>query len=75
MASAFDFLTVAGFLGILLVYLQYTHRDMRALTQLMIPIIGLAVSNQIGNAGQPAFALILIVASAGYVCLVLKKWA
>jgi hypothetical protein len=41
----------------------------------MIPIIGLAVSNQIGNAGQPAFALILIVASAGYVCLVLKKWA
>jgi hypothetical protein len=75
MATTFDFLTVAGFVAILLIYFYYTERGLGTLVRLMIPTAALAVSNQIGNSGQSVFALILIVASAGYVCLVLKKWA
>ena len=73
METAFDFLTVACFAGLVIVFFQFTRRDTRTLMQLMISVAAFAIANQLGNAGLPIFALILIVAGAGYAALVLQK--
>jgi predicted branched-subunit amino acid permease len=73
METAFDFLAVACFAGLVIAYFQFTERDTRTLLHLMIPAAAFAIANQIGNAGLPLFALILIVAGAGYAALVVKK--
>ena len=73
METAFDFLTVACFAGLVIVFFQYTKRDPRTLMQLMISGAAFAIANQLGNAGLPIFALILIVAGAGYAALVVQK--
>jgi len=73
METAFDFLTVACFAGLVIVFFQFTKRDTRTLMQLMIAGAAFAIANQLGNAGLPIFALILIVAGAGYAALVVQK--
>ena len=73
METAFDFLTVACFAGLVIVFFQFTKRDARTLMQLMISGTAFAIANQLGNAGLPIFALILIVAGAGYAALVVQK--
>jgi len=73
METAFDFLTVACFAGLVIVFFQYTKRDPRTLMQLMISGAAFAIANHLGNAGLPIFALILIVAGAGYAALVVQK--
>jgi hypothetical protein len=72
METAFDFLTVACFAGLVIAYLQFTKRA-RTLMHLMISGAAFAIANQVGNAGLPMFALILIVAGAGYAALVVQK--
>ena len=73
METAFDFLTVACFAGLVIVFFQFTKRDTRTLMQLMISGAAFAIANQLGNAGLPIFALILIVVGAGYATLVVQK--
>ena len=73
METAFDLLTVACFAGLVIAYFQWTERDTRTLLHLMVPAVAFAVGNQIGNAGLPLFALVLIVAGVGYAALVVKK--
>jgi len=73
METAFDFLTVACFAGLVIVFFQFTKRDTRTLMQLMIAGAAFAIANQLGNAGLPIFALILIVVGAGYAALVVQK--
>ncbi len=73
METAFDFLTVACFAGLVIVFFQFTKRDTRTLMQLMISGAAFAIANQLGNAGLPIFALILIVAGAGYAALFVQK--
>jgi predicted branched-subunit amino acid permease len=73
METAFDFLTVACFAGLVIAYFQFTKRDTRTLMHLMISAAAFAIANQMGNAGLPIFALILIVAGAGYAALVVQK--
>ena len=73
METAFDFLTVACFAGLVITYFQFTKRDRRTLMHLMISAAAFAIANQIGDAGLPMFALILIVAGAGYAALVVWK--
>ena len=73
METAFDFLTVACFAGLVIAYFQFTKRDTRTLMQLMISAAAFAIANQMGNAGLPIVALILIVAGAGYAALVVQK--
>jgi hypothetical protein len=48
-------------------------RDVRILMQPMISGAALAIANQMGNAGLPIFALILIVAGVGYAALDVQK--
>jgi hypothetical protein len=73
MTTAFDFLTVACFAGLVIAFFQLTARDTRTLVQLMIPAAVFAIANQMGNAGLTLFALVLLVAGAGYAALVVRK--
>jgi hypothetical protein len=69
MLTLFDFVTVAFFFGLVLAFFLWTERDHRTLLHFAISGIVLAVANQVGNAGQATFALILIVAGIGYAAL------
>ena len=73
METVFDFLTVACFAGLVIIYFQFTKRDARSLMQLMVSGATFAIANQAGNAGLTSLALILIVAGAGYAALVVQK--
>jgi hypothetical protein len=73
MVSAFDFLTVACFAGLVIAFFLWTERDTRTLMHLMIPAVAFAIANQIGNAGLPLFAVVLVVAGAAYAAMVVKK--
>jgi predicted branched-subunit amino acid permease len=73
MTTAFDFLTVACFAGLLITYFQFTQRDIQTLLQLTISGVAFAIGNQLGNAGLPIFALIVIMAGAGYGVLVVMR--
>jgi len=72
MTTAFDFLTVAGFLGLVAAFLVWTERDVRTLVQLLISAAAFAVANQVGNVGLTLFALVLTFAGAGFALLVVK---
>lgn len=75
MTTAFDFLTVACFAGLVIAFFQFTERDNRTLLQLMVSGLAFAIGNQVGNAGLPIFALIVILAGVGYGVMVVKgKW-
>jgi hypothetical protein len=73
METVFDILTVTCFAGLVIAYFQFSQRDTRTLMHLMISAAAFAIANQIGNAGLPIFALILIVAGAGYAALVVRR--
>ncbi len=73
MVTVFDYLTIACFAGLVIAYFQLTKRDVRTLMQLMISGAAFAIANQMGNAGLPIFALILIVAGVGYAAVVVQK--
>ncbi len=73
METAFDIFTVACFAGLVIAYFQFTRRDTRTLMHLMVSGAAFAIANQMGNAGLPISALILIVAGAGYAALVVQK--
>jgi hypothetical protein len=73
METAFDILTVACFAGLVIAYFQFTKRDARTLMHLMVSAAAFAIANQMGDAGLLIFALILIVAGAGYAALVIKR--
>jgi hypothetical protein len=72
MISVFDYLTVACFAGLVIAFLQFTERDTRTLVHLMISAVALAIADQVGNAGRPLLALVLIVAGAGYAWIVVQ---
>jgi hypothetical protein len=72
MATLFDYLTIVCFAGLVVAYFQFTNREVRTLMQLMISGLAFAIANQMGNAGLPIFALILVIAGAGYAALVVK---
>jgi hypothetical protein len=73
MQTIFDVLTVTCFAALVLAYLQFTSRALGTLMHLMISGVAFAVANQIGNAGQPIFAVILVVAGVGYAIMVVKR--
>jgi hypothetical protein len=73
MDTAFDFLTVGCFLGLVIAFFQLPRRETQTLLHLMIPAVVFAIANQIGNAGLTLFALLLVLAGAGYAALVVKN--
>ena len=70
MVTLFDIVSVASFIGLVLAFFLCTERDNRTLLHFVISGAVLAVANQIGNAGQAAFAFVLIIAAIAYAAVV-----
>jgi hypothetical protein len=70
MVTLFDIISVASFIGLVVAFFWWTERDTRTLLPFVISGIVLAVANQLGNAGQTLFALLLIIAGIGYAIIV-----
>jgi hypothetical protein len=73
METAFDFVTVACFAGVVIAYFKSARQNARTLLHLAVPALVFAVANQVGNSGLPVFALILILAGIGYAALIVIK--
>ncbi len=73
MSTVFDFLTVACFAGLVIAFLQFTERDTRTLLHLTVSAVAFALANQMGNAGLPVLAAILVVAGTAYAALIVKR--
>lgn len=73
MQTAFDFLTVACFLGLVLVYFFRGEQNLDTLKHLMVSALCFAIANQLGNSGFAVFALALVAAGVGYAALVLRR--
>lgn len=65
MATFFDALTVACFIGLVVAFFQFTERDTQTLLRYLLCGIALAVANQLGNAGYAVLAFGLTVAAMG----------
>jgi TM2 domain-containing membrane protein YozV len=70
MVTLFDIVTVASFCGLVLAFFFLTERDHRTLLHFGVSGIVLAVANQVGNAGQTIFALVLVIAGIGYAAVI-----
>jgi hypothetical protein len=75
MASTYDFVTVACFLGVVGAFVFLTDRDPKTLAHLCVPAIVFAVANQVGNAGSSVLASLLIAAGVGYAILIIRGGA
>lgn len=73
MITLFDFITVACFTGLVLVFFLWTDRKPHTLMHFMLPAVVFAVANQLGNEGWALFALILIGAGILYAFLLVRK--
>ena len=66
MTTFFDVITVTCFVALVIAFFQFTDRDPKRLLHFLLAGILFAVANQLGNTGQSALAIVLIVAGAGY---------
>jgi hypothetical protein len=66
MVTLFDIVSLASFVGLVLVFFIWTERDNRTLLHFVIAGVVFAVANQVGNAGQTMFAFVLLIAGIAY---------
>jgi hypothetical protein len=77
MQTPYDWITVALFAGLIVIFLQRSVGDEQprdSLVSYIVPAIGCAVANQIGNKGQHVIAIIAIVAIVAYIYFVIKPF-
>jgi uncharacterized membrane protein YkvA (DUF1232 family) len=74
METVYDWVTLALFAGIIVLFLQRSSMDNPPdrMIDYLPPAIGCALANYAGNEGYPLVAWPLIAAVIGYVVLVLK---
>jgi hypothetical protein len=63
MATFFDALTVACFIGLVVAFFQFSERDTPTLLRYSLAGITLAIANQLGNRGYVFLAIILVIAA------------
>jgi hypothetical protein len=73
MATFFDALTVACFLGLVVAFFRFTERDTPTLLRYMLAGIALAIANQLGNTGYVVLGYILVIAAMGFGWLSFSK--
>ena len=73
MLTTFDWLTVACFAGIVVGFFLFTEHEPRKLLHLLLCGALFAAANQLGNAGSPIFALVLIVAGGAYSAMIIRS--
>jgi hypothetical protein len=74
--TIWDWITVGIFAGLIVLYLQRSVQDepQDSIWHYLLPSLGCAVANYLGNEGQPLFAGAVIAATLGYVLFVLKPF-
>lgn len=75
MTTIYDFLTIAIFAGLIVLFLQRSVGDVPPgdhLWQYLVAAVGCAVANYLGNEGYPVFAVAMIVAVLAFIVYVLK---
>jgi hypothetical protein len=73
MATFFDALTIACFIGLVVAFFGFTERDTATLLRYMLSGIALAIANQLGNMGYVVFGCIIVIAAMGFGWLSLGK--
>lgn len=76
MTTVFDWMTIAVFAGLIVLFLQRSTEEAPRdqLWQYLIPSVGCAVCNYLGNEGYPWFAVPVLVAVLAYIHIVLKPF-
>lgn len=76
METIFDWITVALFAGLIVLFLQRSTQDEPGdhLWQYIVASAGLAVCNYVGNEGQPWLAALLLTAVLAFIHFVLKPF-
>ena len=78
MNTIYDVLAVATFVSIVALFVQRATSDRddpRPMWSYLLPAIGCAVLNQLGNRGYDLAAVMLLGATAAYIVLVLRPFA
>jgi hypothetical protein len=73
MTTFFDVATVTCFVGLAIVFFQFTDREIPTLVHFILAGVVFAVANQLGNGGSVMLALILIIAGMTYTFLVARR--
>ena len=77
MTTIYDFVTIAIFGGLVVLFLQRSvepSRNQDTILHYLPPAVGCAVANYLGNHGQRAIAIFIVVAIVGYVIFVMKPF-
>jgi hypothetical protein len=77
MDTVFDWVTLAIFGGLVVLFLQRStgsaeHQD--PIYHYLPPAVGCAVANYLGNHGQQTIAIALVIAIVGYIIFVMKPF-
>jgi len=73
MTTFFDVLTVTCFVALAVGFFKFTDRNTQTLVHFLLAALVLAVANQVGNNGGTILAFVLILASAGYAVLTVRR--
>ena len=76
MSTVYDWLTVAVFAGLVVLFLQRSSKDEPTdhLWQYLPPALGCGLSNYLGNEGYHLAAVATLVATGAYIFYVLKPF-
>lgn len=76
METVFDWVTLAMFAGLIVLFLQRSSEDepRDSLWQYLAASVGCAVANYLGNEGYKIAAMVVIAAVLGFVLFVLKPF-
>lgn len=75
MQTPYDWVTVAIFAGLIVIFLQRSFDDkgeQDSIWSYLPPSVGCAVANYLGNEGYAALAVLTIVAVLAYIYFVIK---
>jgi xanthine/uracil permease len=70
MGTAYDIVSVALFLCVVVAFLFLTDRQPGTVSRLLVSGVAIAVGNQLGNAGQGLLAAALMVAGCVYAFII-----
>jgi hypothetical protein len=77
MQTPYDWVTIAIFAGLIVVFLQRSQADSQvrdSMISYLPPAVGCAVANYLGNEQYHIFAILTVALVLGYIALVIKPY-
>jgi hypothetical protein len=78
METIYDYVTMAIFAGLIVLFLERSMgsvADRHPIWSYLLPSLGCAIANTLGNRGHDVPAVLMLLATLAYVALVLKPLA